>query len=404
MSELDEDSLLGIPDKEDSVEVKEEKTDDTPDDPKDLDQPGDGPNGIAPTSMAIAPSAMMNGNTEAAASEHADSATPAPATVAAAASAGKKKDDTKRLEVDGMMTEFQKKLGKNWDKYRDLLTHFLIGRLSRHELQEELDVILDRSLIRMHNQFLLANLCNSLRDPPQNDQTERLTSWSRKRGRGDGTQKVKGDQQMAKLREEVLSLPARERKRIKAITRESGKKGYIPSTIINTRQAMLPRIPFVNDKDAKPKLGNTVTWTQDIIHAYQTQLATESYELPDPDHLRSRMTGIALEHGILGGLGTNVVEVIQTGLEYYLKGIIQQSLEMVRLRKDKEVVATAKDMSVVLETTPHIAVETSAPVYRLYNVMLQNDEEVERDKVVKKEVVNDKQELHGLLEGLLTEF
>lgn len=420
---MEDDSLLGIPDKEESVEVevKEESKDPTP---KVDASPQQHQNGIAPSmmggggidappSMSIAPGSLSGGATggvaAAAAETAAAAATPAASTPAvggtpAPSAAGT--SSASRLQVDDMMTAFQKQLGPNWDRYRDVLTHFLVGRLSRHELQEALDGILDRSMVKMHNQFLLANLCNSLRAAPADGATGRMTSWSRKRGRGGaGSQKVKGDTQMAQLKKEVLSLPPRERKRIKAITREAGKKGYISSTIINTRQAMLPRIPFVHDKDQVGKQGNTVTWTQDIIHAYQTQLATESRELPDADHLRSRMVGIALEHGVLGGLGQNVVELIQVGLEYYLKGIIQETIEMVKMRKikDKEAIATASDMAVVLETTPNLTVETCAPVYRLNNVMLQNDEVMEERRPVQEEV-GDRKELNNLLDDLLCEF
>jgi hypothetical protein len=34
----------------------------------------------------------------------------------------------KRIDVDGIMTEFRKRLGDNWDRYREVLTHFLIGK------------------------------------------------------------------------------------------------------------------------------------------------------------------------------------------------------------------------------------------------------------------------------------
>lgn len=35
----------------------------------------------------------------------------------------------KRIEIDGMMSEFQKLLGSNWDRYRDTVTNFLIGMI-----------------------------------------------------------------------------------------------------------------------------------------------------------------------------------------------------------------------------------------------------------------------------------
>ncbi|ANB14642.1 Hfi1p [Sugiyamaella lignohabitans] len=123
---------------------------------------------------------------------------------------------SKRLDVDTIMIEFQKSLGDNWDRYRDVITSFLIGRLTRFELQEELDQILDKNAIKLHNHFLLTNLANSLRDPPPGEQGS-LSGWFKKQK--DGARNVKGDSQLAKLKEDILGLSVRERKRIKAIAR-----------------------------------------------------------------------------------------------------------------------------------------------------------------------------------------
>jgi hypothetical protein len=35
--------------------------------------------------------------------------------------------ELRRIEVDGLMTEFRNVMGANWDRYRDVITHFLTG-------------------------------------------------------------------------------------------------------------------------------------------------------------------------------------------------------------------------------------------------------------------------------------
>lgn len=161
-----------------------------------------------------------------------------------------KTSGNKRIDVDNIMSDFQKALGDNWDRYREVITQFLIGKLTRGELQEELDHVLDKNTIHMHNHFLLANLANAFRDPPPGERGM-LNGWSKRQK--DPSRNVKGDSQLTKLKEDIMGLSVRERKRIKAIARESGKRAPIPSTITATRQAMLPKIPFVNDKE---KLNN----------------------------------------------------------------------------------------------------------------------------------------------------
>ncbi|ODQ63212.1 hypothetical protein NADFUDRAFT_48127 [Nadsonia fulvescens var. elongata DSM 6958] len=279
----------------------------------------------------------------------------------------------KRIEVAGMMMEFRKRLGKNWDGYRILITQFLIGRLSRTELQHELDQILDTGMVHMHNQFLLANLANALHDPPKSDEGK-LTGWNQKRKElsSSSSSRVGAESQLAKLKEDVMGLSVRERKRIKSITRESGKKGYIGSTIVNTRQAMLPHIPFVNDKE-RAKFGSPIAWTQDIVQSFNIPLATETFELPESDSLKTRMQGIALEHGILGNIDATAPKLLLAGLESYLKDIVQQAYDTVKQRNTENgKTITAEDMAQVFESTPTCTVETSGPMYRLFDVMLED--------------------------------
>jgi transcriptional coactivator HFI1/ADA1 len=321
---------------------------------------------------------------------------------------------SKRIEMDSMMAEFQKNLGSNWDRYRDVITLFLIGKLTRGELQQELDQILDKSMIKMHNRFLLANFANALRDGPQGE-NGMLTAWSKKSK--DSSRNVKGDTQLAKLKQDIMELSVRERKRIKAIAKESGKKAPVPSTITSTRQAMLPKIPFINDKEkllaqqqkasqmqaqtnvqtptpsqipqqqtqqqqnaATTNNTNPVAWTQDIIHAYETPLASEAYELPDQDALTTRMLGISLEHGLLQGVDRQCPEVLQIALEQYLRDLVQQVVDTVQWRKKPgENILTAEDLSRVLESSATSFVEPSGPTYRLQDVVLTDEDTLMED-------------------------
>lgn len=334
---------------------------------------------------------------------------------------------TKRIEMDSMMAEFQKNLGQNWDRYRDVITLFLIGKLSRAELQQELDLFLDKNMIKMHNRFLLANYANALRDGPQGE-NGMLTGWSKKSK--DSSRNVKGDGQLAKLKEDIMELSVRERKRIKAIAKESGKKAPIPSTITATRQAMLPKIPFINDKEklqAQQKVqqnnnvqaptqssaqqqqpgtpsqpstptsnnntnttttttstnnANPIAWTHDIIHAYETPLSSENYELPDQDALTTRMLGISLEHGLLQGVDKQCPEVLQIGLEQYLRDLVQQVVDTVKWRrKPGENTLMAEDVARVLESSATCFVETSGPTYRLNDVILSDEDTLMDDSI-----------------------
>lgn len=76
------------------------------------------------------------------------------------------RDGMSRVDIDGLVMKFQKRLGKKWDDYQMVVSLFLIGKLSRDELMEKLEETLDSTTIRFHNQLLLANLANCLRAEP----------------------------------------------------------------------------------------------------------------------------------------------------------------------------------------------------------------------------------------------
>lgn len=308
---------------------------------------------------------------------------------------------SKRIEVENLAKELQRKLGKDWDKYQSTISHFLMGKLSRSELTQVLgDLLTDSKMVRMHNQLLLANLANSLRDGPA-----QLSANSGFGGNGLNKRKkdgrVKTSSQYEKLKKDIMGLPIRERRRIKTITRDSGKRSMANSALTLTRQSLLPKIPYISDKD-KNVTGNTVEWTQDISHGIQTLLSSETYSLPDNDNLKSRMLGIAREHGLTGTIDKNAVDITYIGLENYLKGILEQAVDTVRYRKMKyasddildtsksrenhkkrqrKLILTNEDMVDTFNLYPYL-IEPSGPLYRLHGVQLNDDTYVQEKTAI----------------------
>ncbi|KAK9367152.1 transcriptional regulator of RNA polII, SAGA, subunit-domain-containing protein [Lipomyces kononenkoae] len=352
------------------------------------------------------------------------SSAPAAAQSTTSTTPSKPQRPARRIEVELLMNDFRRALGTNWDHYREIITSFLTGHLTRTELERELSVILDKSMIRMHNQFLLASLANALRDPPPS--TNGLPAWNRRSKDAPlRISKSSGDPVVARLKSEIMGFTPRERRRIKAITRDAGKKGPVPSTIILTKQARLVKLPSVKDKEK-----SKANITQDITQSYQAPLATESYELPDADNMRTRILGIAYEHGLLDGIANDVPDIMLAGLEYHLRDFLQQLLDRVHPKKHKKMsdtsfvslenvssqiiaqtsakervngtgdengvngpsevngvkakaqrtqqyeddnIITAEDMALALELAPHSIVEPSGPLHRLWDVMLRDE-------------------------------
>lgn len=293
------------------------------------------------------------------------------------------RDQMSRVDIDGLVMKFQKKLGKRWDDYQMVVSLFLVGKLSREELMAKLEETLDSTTIRFHNQLLLANLANCLRAEPSDGMSSARfgsqTQQSKKRKTGRSSQ-------YDMLKRNILSLPIRERRRLKSIVRESGKRGMTNSTLALTRQAILPKIPMKAPKGAEVQSKETIAatleqtgkWSKDVSRAIKAPLCSESFELPDMESLQTRMLGIAREHGLEGSVSPRAAQFLSVGLEYHLKSLIERSLAKVKRNKNgskrQRVTLTVEDMYDTLSQVPH-SVDNSGSLYYLNDALLKNDDD-----------------------------
>ncbi|CAH6720203.1 transcriptional coactivator Hfi1p/ADA1 [[Candida] jaroonii] len=239
--------------------------------------------------------------------------------------------NNKRIELENIIRELQNKLGSDWDKYHESLSLFLIGKLSRQELVNNVVPILKNGLIKYHNKLLLLNFANSFRDIPIDFQNDFATFWNKKAK----TKTVKSSQ-YEKFKQNIMGLPIKERRRIRGITRDSGKKNKINAGITLTRHALLPKIPSIQDKEQQQlQVNNIVSWQQDVVNGINAPISTETFELPDTDDLSKRVIMMMRESGLTGNINPQVLDILMLGLETYLKNIIESSVDVARFRETK---------------------------------------------------------------------
>ncbi|EDO19494.1 hypothetical protein Kpol_1018p22 [Vanderwaltozyma polyspora DSM 70294] len=263
-----------------------------------------------------------------------------------------------RIDLEPMIEEFNTLLGReNWVKYAQVISLFMLGKLSRKELSNEMDLLfvspissdlptsfnktIRRTLIRLHNQLLLGIFSNSLRESPLGRNAD--GSW----GFGNGNPNInklkranKHNSQIEMYKKIVMSLPMLDRQRLKAITKESGKRGFVLCSVLQARLNMIPKVPIVTNPDTlkhikENNLKSPIEWTQDIMNGFNAPLATDSFSLPDTDSLYLRMIGISREHGLVGAVDTNSVELLSLALDQFLKNIVESAIDTVRYRKKK---------------------------------------------------------------------
>lgn len=324
---------------------------------------------------------------------------------------------SKKIQLELLIREFQTKLGPKWDTYHEALTLFLIGKLSRAELVETVSPLLKNGLSKLHNKFLLLNFANSLQDSPAEFCSDIAAFWNKKNAK---TKNVKSTQ-YEKFKQNIMGLPLKERRRIRSITRDSGKRNKINAYLTLTRQALLPKIPFILDREEQLlQVNNLVQWQQDVVTGINTPLSLSSYELPDLEGLSRQVLMTMRENGLTGGLNSRVLDVITLGLEIHLKNILESAIDTVRYRekkygtssvlltfetlkedlnlnnlltlngvsalkkrkvsdkKDKNasIVISSEDLYNTFEMFPHL-IEPCGPKFRLSNTMLQNDDMID---------------------------
>ncbi|CCD25436.1 Hfi1p NDAI_0F01170 [Naumovozyma dairenensis CBS 421] len=301
----------------------------------------------------------------------------------------------KRLDLSPMIEKFTSILGRpNWIKYAQLLSLFILGKLSRKELSRELEFIFNsvgihnvssssnkklhidiatiagdtlslkrqrkrlhnkRILTRLHNQLLLGVLTNSLKDSPlskkgsrfgfQNASSSSSSSSGTNVGISASTNKNmkrsnKTSSQIEIYKKIVLSLPIADRNRLKLITKDAGKQGFIYCSVLQSRLNIVPKIPIVSEPETLKRIKSNnlktpLEWSQDIMNGFNTPLCTDNYSLPDVDSLYLKMTGISREHGLVGNVDTRCIDILMMGLDHYLKNIIEFTIDSVRYRKKK---------------------------------------------------------------------
>ncbi|CCE90036.1 Hfi1p TDEL_0A07040 [Torulaspora delbrueckii] len=259
-----------------------------------------------------------------------------------------------RIELESMIGELTSILGKDqWTKYAQVISLFILGKLSRKELSNELDLLFTpsatntteysrSSLIRLHNQLLLGIFINSLKDSPLMGNLADGT-WGFGHGSSLGNKMKRANKhnsQIENYKKIVMSLPADDRQRLKEITKEAGKRGFVLSSVLQARLNIIPKIPIVINPETlkRVKANNLKTpleWSQDIMNGFNAPLATDTYSLPDTESLFLRMVGIAREHGLVGAVDTGCAELLSLALDHYLKNIVESAIDTVRYRRKK---------------------------------------------------------------------
>ncbi|KAG2178746.1 hypothetical protein INT43_001592, partial [Umbelopsis isabellina] len=243
-----------------------------------------------------------------------------------------------RQDVLALKQQLADALGENGPLYWDSLREFITGKLNRQEFDYFAHQYVKKNNAHLHNAFILATIHNALSDAPP-PLKQRAIGWAKRKRGKDGTYRgaaYQGREHTQKrLKIDVMSLSRVDREKLKALLKHgSGDKiNLLRDKPLPPRISKPPSLPY-----SAEQLPNHIS--QVFTRGLYAPLCITSKELPSADGLRPRMTSIAYENNLLGGVSEDVLEAMSLALEvciYHLSmSIFKHFLTMPFVEKKKK--------------------------------------------------------------------
>jgi len=191
-----------------------------------------------------------------------------------------------------------------------------------------------QSTLHLHNTLIACLYANIQRDPPASE----VASWVVATDKPTAASKAAGavganDKAEERLKREVMSVHARDRRRIKAL------KGDPNARVHGGLQDMLDYQRELEVKHPEANTGSTgagglakTNWDLEIHRKYAQPLAAETLEFPSLPDLQSRIEPICYEEGVSGGVQSlqSCAELVEQAAEVYIKELLGQLVSHAR--------------------------------------------------------------------------
>ncbi|KAL1976397.1 hypothetical protein VTN31DRAFT_2679 [Thermomyces dupontii] len=223
-----------------------------------------------------------------------------------------------RLDLEPVYTELKAAIGEHWAEYKQAVALFLLGHLNQEEFSARVDYFLcaDPRTEHLHNNFVCAIIGNLSRDLPDHG----VASWVSANDKPTVVSKpVSSDLAEQRLKTEVMQLPPRDRRRIKAIP-EPDPNDVPRSELEEYHQAKQIRLP--SQVPASAGGLNKTNWELEIRKRYAQPLASETGEFPDAETIHARMVPICYEESVVSGAGFPCAEFMAIATETFVKEVL----------------------------------------------------------------------------------
>ncbi|KAF7738141.1 Transcriptional coactivator hfi1 [Penicillium ucsense] len=222
------------------------------------------------------------------------------------------------LDLEPAYTELKAAIGDKWAEYKDATASFLLGHCNQHEYASRVDYFLcaDTKIEHLHNNFICAIFANLTRDLPDHG----VANWVSANDKPSLVSKpVSGDAAEQRLKTEVMQLPPRDRRRIKAIPERDPND--VPATELEIyHQAKQIKLP--SQVPASAGGLNKTNWELEVRKRYAQPLAADTGEFPDAESILARMVPMCYEESLPGGASLPCAEFMAIATETFVKDVL----------------------------------------------------------------------------------
>lgn len=213
----------------------------------------------------------------------------------------------------------------NAEEFGDLCDHFLL---------------INPATEHAHNTLICAIVLNVGRDSPEPGPAAWVSAASDKTG-GPSTSKatVTSDASEQRLKTEIMALPTRDRRRLKAIVSDS-KSGTANTTALEEESAASLRAAIEQYQNssrikapqppAATGTGIKTNWDIEIRKRYTQPLYSETHEFPDAATVHARIVPICYEESVPSGTSMECAELVAIAAETYVKNTLHDVYNRVR--------------------------------------------------------------------------
>ncbi|KAL4901942.1 hypothetical protein BDW74DRAFT_169895 [Aspergillus multicolor] len=192
------------------------------------------------------------------------------------------------------------------------------GQLNQDELASRIDPIIcaDQKIEHLHNNFVCAIIANLTRDLPDHG----VANWVSANDKPSVVSKpTSGDAAEQRLKTEVMQLPPRDRRRIKAIP-EHEPQETVRHELEDYHLAKQIKLP--SQVPASAGGLNMTNWELEVRKRYAQPLASETGEFPDAESIHARMTPICYEESVVNGASVACAEFMAIATETFVKEVL----------------------------------------------------------------------------------